>query len=184
MQFKPLSLALALALAPAAHAENLSAVFQDAQAYDAQYAAARAAYQAGQEKAVQGRAGLLPSVNLGGNAQYNKIDSSLPDGDAAYANTGLSLTATQPLFRIQIMVQYEQSKQQVKIAELQLKVAEQDLILRVAQAYFNVLRSQDNIAFINAQKSAISEQLASAGRGGGGGAAAGAGARGARARGD
>ncbi|QLQ03413.1 MAG: TolC family outer membrane protein [Thiobacillus sp.] len=164
MQFKPLSLALALALAPAAHAENLSAVFQDAQAYDAQYAAARAAYQAGQEKAVQGRAGLLPNVNLGGNAQYNKIDSSLPGGDADFASNGLSLNATQPLFRKQNMVQYEQSKQQVKIAEMQLKVAEQDLILRVAQAYFDVLQSQDNIAFINAQKSAISEQLASAKR--------------------
>ena len=164
MQFKPLSLALALALAPAAHAENLSAVFQDAQAYDAQYAAARAAYQAGQEKAVQGRAGLLPNVNLGGNAQYNKIDSSLPGGDADYASNGLSLNATQPLFRKQNLVQYEQSKQQVKIAEMQLKVAEQDLILRVAQAYFDVLQSQDNIAFINAQKSAISEQLASAKR--------------------
>ena len=99
MQFKPLSLALALALAPAAHAENLSTVFQDAQAYDAQYAAARAAYQAGQEKAVQGRAGLLPNVNLGGNVQYNKIDSSLPGGDADYASNGLSVNATQPLFR-------------------------------------------------------------------------------------
>jgi len=164
MQFKPLSLALALALAPVAHAENLSAVFQDAQAYDAQYAAARAAYQAGQEKAVQGRAGLLPNVNLGGNAQYNKIDSSLPGGDADYASNGLSLNATQPLFRKQNLVQYEQSKQQVKIAEMQLKVAAQDLILRVAQAYFDVLQSQDNIAFINAQKSAITEQLASAKR--------------------
>src|SRR3569832_1162407 len=118
MQFKPLSLAIALALATTAHAENPSTVFQDAQAYDAQYAAARAAYQAGQEKAVQGRAGLLPNVNLGGNAQYNKIGSSLPGGAANFASIGLSLDATQPLFRKQIFVQFVQSMQQVMIADI------------------------------------------------------------------
>jgi len=164
MPFKPLSLLLVLALVPMAHAENLSAVFQDAQAYDAQYAAARAAWQAGQEKAVQGRAGLLPNVNLGGNVQYNKLDSTLPGGDADYTSNGLSLNATQPLFRKQNWIQYERSREQVKLAGMQLKVAEQELILRVAQAYFDVLQSQDNIAFIQAQKSAITEQLASARR--------------------
>ncbi len=164
MQLKPLFLALTLALAPAAHAANLSDVYRDAQAYDAQYAAARAAYQAGQEKSVQGRAGLLPQVNLSGNVRYNEIESSLPGGDADYDSNGAALTASQPLFRMQNIVQYAQSKNQVKIAEMQFKVAEQDLILRVAQAYFDVLQSQDNIAFINAQKAAITEQLAAAKR--------------------
>ena len=164
MQLKPLFLALTLALAPAAHAANLSDTFRDAQAYDAQYASARAAYQAGQEKAVQGRAGLLPNVNLGGNVRYNSVDSSLTGGDADFTSNGLSVSAAQPLFRRQNIVAYEQSKGQVKIAETQFKAAEQDLILRVAQAYFDVLQSQDNIAFIEAQKAAITEQLASAKR--------------------
>ncbi len=164
MQLKPLFLALTLALAPAAHAANLSDTFRDAQAYDAQFAAARAAWQAGQEKSVQGRAGLLPSVNLGGNVRYNSVDTTLPGGDADYDSNGLSLTASQPLFRRQNQVQYAQAREQVKIAGMQLKVAEQDLILRVAQAYFDVLQSQDNIAFINAQKASIAEQLAAAKR--------------------
>ncbi|HEX7972163.1 MAG TPA: TolC family outer membrane protein [Thiobacillus sp.] len=164
MQFKPLFLALTLALAPAAHAANLSDMFRDAQAYDAQYASARAAYQAGLEKIPQARAGLLPNVNLGSNVRYNQVDSSLPGGDANFTSNGLAINAAQPLFRRQNWVQYEQSKGQVKIAEAQLKVAGQDLILRVAQAYFDVLQSQDNIAFINAQKAAITEQLASAKR--------------------
>jgi outer membrane protein len=164
MQLKPLFLALTFALAPAAHATNLSDVFRDAQAYDAQYASARAALQAGQEKAAQGRAGLLPSVNLGGNLRYNSIESSLPGGDADYDSNGLSLTAAQPLFRRQNQVQYKQAKEQVKIAEMQFKAAEQDLILRVASAYFDVLQSQDNIAFIDAQKASITEQLAAAKR--------------------
>jgi outer membrane protein len=164
MQLKPLFLALSLALAPAAHAADLSEVYRDALAYDAQYASARAAYQAGQEAAVQGRAGLLPNVNLGGNVRYNSVDSSLPGGDADFDSNGASLTAAQPLFRKQNLVAYAQAKEQVKIAALRFAVAEQDLILRVAQAYFDVLESQDNIAFINAQKAAITEQLAAAKR--------------------
>ncbi|MGK2951673.1 MAG: TolC family outer membrane protein [Thiobacillus sp.] len=164
MQLKPIFLALTLALAPAAYATNLSDVYRDAQAYDAQFAAARAAFQAGQEKTAQARAGLLPNVNLGGNVRYNSVESNLPEGDADFTSSSLSLSAAQPLYRKQNRVQYEQAKEQVKIAGMQFKIAEQDLILRVAQAYFDVLQSQDNIAFINAQKSAITEQLAAAKR--------------------
>lgn len=162
MQLKPLVLALTLALPLAAEAANLSDVFRDALAYDAQYAAARSAYEAGKEKAVQGRAGLLPSVNVGGNVRYNDISGELQDNN--FESDQLAVKASQPLYRKQNMVQYEQAKEQVKIAEMQFKTAEQDLILRVAQAYFDVLQSQDNIAFINAQKAAITEQLASAKR--------------------
>lgn len=162
MQLKPLL--LALALTPAAHAANLSDVFRDAQAYDAQYAAARAAYQAGQEKTVQGRAGLLPNVSLSGNVRRNSVESTLPGGDADYNSDGLSLNAAQPLFRKQNWVQYAQAQNQTKIAGQQLRLAEQELILRAAQAYFDVLQSQDNLAFINAQKAAIAEQLAAAKR--------------------
>jgi outer membrane protein len=166
MQLKPLFLALTLALAPAARAANLSDMFRDAQAYDAQYASARAAYQAGQEKSVQGRAGLLPNVNVRGNVQQNSVRATASGvtNDSDFVSNGIAINAAQPLYRKQNQVQYEQSKGQVKIAEMQFKVAEQDLILRVAQAYFDVLQSQDNIAFINAQKAAISEQLASAKR--------------------
>jgi len=162
MQLKPLFLALTLALAPAAQAANLSDVFRDAQAYDAQYASARAANQAGQEKSVQGRAGLLPRVDLGGNLRYNDVSGELRND--SFDSNQLGVRASQPVYRKQNMVQYEQSKEQVKIADMQFRLAEQDLILRVAQVYFNVLQSQDNIAFLNAQKAAISEQLASAKR--------------------
>lgn len=162
MRLKTLPFALMLALAPASHAANLSDTYRDAQAYDAQYAAARAAYQAGQEKSVQGRAGLLPNVSLGGNVRYNEVDSTLRD--AEFSSNEISLNAAQPLFRRQNQIVYAQSKEQVKIAEVQFRAAEQDLILRVAQAYFDVLQSLDNLVFIAAQKAAITEQLASAKR--------------------
>lgn len=164
MLLKSLPLALALALAYPAHAANLSDVYRDAQAYDAQYASARAALAAGREKAEQGRAGLLPQVDLSGNVTRNHVDSSLPGGDVDYTGNGASINAVQPLFRKQNWVAFEQAKNQTRIAEMQFKLAEQDLILRVAQAYFDVLQSQDNIAFIEAQKAAIAEQLAAAKR--------------------
>ena len=164
MPLKPLFLALSLTLATGAGAANLSEVYRSAQAYDATFASARAAYRAGQEAAAQGRAGLLPNVALDGNLRYNSLDSSLPGGDADYDSNGASVSAAQPLFRKQNWVQYAQSKEQVKIAARQFEVAEQDLILRVAEAYFDVLLSQDTIAFIDAQKAAITEQLAAAKR--------------------
>jgi len=163
MQLKPLFIAMSLALVPAAQAANLSDVFRDAQSYDAQYAAARAAYEAGQEFAAQGRAGLLPSINVGGNVYYNTISGEIIQ-DNSFESDQLAISATQPLFRKKNWVQYQQSKEQTKIVGVQFKAAEQDLILRVAQAYFDVLQAQDNIAFINSQKAAITEQLSSAKR--------------------
>jgi outer membrane protein len=164
MQLKPLFLALTLALAPAAHAANLSDTYREALANDTQYAAARAAYQAGQEKSVQGRAGLLPNVNLGGNTRWNDLDADITIPDPSYSTSDLSLSATQPIFRKQNMVQYEQSKEQVKISGVQFRLAGQDLILRTARAYFDVLQAQDSITFIRAQKAAIAEELAAAKR--------------------
>jgi outer membrane protein len=164
MPLKPLFIALGLAFAASAHSANLGEVYRDALGYDAQYAAARAAYQAGLEKLPQGRAGLLPNVNLGGNLQWNDVNSDTPGADASYSSNGLALSAAQPLFRTQNQVQYEQAKLQVKLAETQLKIAEQDLILRTARAYFDVLQVHDNIRFTQAQMGAITEQLASAKR--------------------
>jgi len=91
MQLKPLFLALTLALAPAAHATNLTDIYRDALAYDAQYASARAAYQAGQEKSVQGRAGLLPNVNLGGNVRYQNVDASF--GEDTFPSDSIGINA-------------------------------------------------------------------------------------------
>ncbi len=99
----------------AAQAANLSDVYRDAQAYDAQYAAARAAREAGQEKSVQGRAALLPQVGLSGNVARNHVDSSLPGGDVDYTGNGVAINATQPLFRRQNWVAFEQAQNQTKI---------------------------------------------------------------------
>jgi outer membrane protein len=68
------------------------------------------------------------------------------------------------LYRQQSWMNYSESELQAAQAGLQLKIAEQDLMLRVAQAYFDVLIAQDSVGLVNAQKTAISEQLQQAKR--------------------
>jgi outer membrane protein len=164
----PLLLSLLLAGAPA-FADDLLQVYRDAVGYDAQYASARAAREAGQEKLPQGRAGLLPVISASANTTWNDVDfdrrtAGTPGVDAQYNTNGYQLTLTQPLFRWQNFVQYDQAKLQVALAEAQFSQARQDLILRVVQAYFDVLLAQDSLNFAQAQKKAIGEQLESAKR--------------------
>lgn len=162
--------ALALAASQAAQAENLLELYQTAQQRDAQFASARAAYQAALEKLPQGRALLLPTASLSGNTTYNDMDvqyrgSSLySSGQRSYNSNGYTVSLSQPVYRKQNFVQYEQARIQVGQAETQFKVAQQDLILRVAQAYFDVLVAQDSVALAGAQKVAIAEQLEQAKR--------------------
>jgi outer membrane protein len=140
---------------------NLSAVYQMARENDAEYAAARESAKAGQEKIPQGRAGLLPTVNLGANARYNQSRSNLsPLTD--YSSRGISLSLTKPIYRIQNLEAYEQAKIQALMSEQQLTLAEQNLLLSVAQAYFSILQAQDVLATAQSQKLAYGEQLAQA----------------------
>ena len=160
-----------LASAPlAAGAENLLQVYQDARGYDAQLAAARQAALAGQERIAQGRALLLPSLNLTANAARSNLESDSKNATVqpSYERTvdtyGYSLTFTQPIYRRQNWLQADQGELQARQAELQYNQAHQDLILRAAQAYFDVLAAQDTLALVRAQKAAIQEQLAQAKR--------------------
>ena len=164
------SLIAVLALPFAAHAEDLLQVYREAQRYDAVYAAARHAVDAGRERLPQGRALLLPTLNLSASAQRSRaeVESRDPAISPSFTRTpdsaGYTLTLTQPLFRYQNWLQYEQSGHQVKQAEATFGQAYQDLILRVAQAYFDVLGAQDTLALVRAQKEATAEQLAQAKR--------------------
>ena len=153
----------------AAAAADLLDVFRQAQSADAAYAAARATWAAAQERLPQGRAGLLPLASLAASAQYNDRstrfrNSATPRTNADFASIGLTLSVTQPIYRRQNTVVYEQALTQVEQADAQLALAAQDLILRAAQAYFDVLLAQDSVAFAEAQKTAIGQQLEQAKR--------------------
>ena len=162
------SLLAGVFLSANANAADLLQIYKDALANDAQYASARASQVAGQEKSVQGRAGLLPSIGLGGTDMRtnNTTQPDLPYPDQTYRSNSnsWSLALTQPLFRWANWQQYEQGKLSVMVSDALFAQAQQDLIVRVAQAYFDVLAAQDTLETLRAQKVAISEQLASAKR--------------------
>ena len=165
-----------------AHAADLIQVYQQALANDAVYASARASLAAGRERVPQGRAGLLPTVGLSGS--YVRSDTEFsPFNEGATVTsplTGLpvvvgrsganvntnayTLSLAQPLFRWDRWETYQQSKLQQSITEAQFAQAQQDLITRVSQAYFDVLAAQDTLESTRAQKTATTEQLASAKR--------------------
>jgi len=155
-------------LSLSANATDLLQIYQDALANDPQYASARSSLTAGQEKSVQGRAGLLPTIGLNGSDTRSRVESQPDIANADRNFTTLtntwSLALSQPLFRWANWQQYEQGKLSVVISEAQFAQAKQDLIVRVGQAYFDVLAAQDTLATLQAQKVAISEQLASAKR--------------------
>ena len=166
-----LAIALAFCGLPlAALAQNLNQVYQDARAYDAQYAAARHALQAGMEKLPQGRALLLPNVNLTANATESRLESDSknpalqPDFTRNVSTQNVQLTLTQPIYRAQNFIQYDQAELQVKQAESVFGQATQDLIVRVAVAYFEFLGAQDSLRLVRGKKAAIAEQLAQARR--------------------
>lgn len=143
-------------------AETLSDLFRLALANDPQYAAAREAYRAGLERLPQARAGLLPSLNLSVFARNTDTALSTAAGSTANQPYGFGLTLTQPIYRKQNLETLAQAKLQVELAEQQLRLAEQELLLRVAQAYFDVLLAEDNLATARAQRQAFAEQLAQA----------------------
>ncbi len=144
---------------------DLVQVYREALAYDAQYAAARATAAAGREKQPQALAGLLPSVGATGNTYWNdsRYESRTSGAEQRYKSryntNSYAANLTQPLFRWQNWVQYDQAKLLVMQAEASLAQAGQDLIVRVAQAYFDVLFAIENLRAVQAEKTAIAQQL-------------------------
>ena len=170
MKLKPIFLATLLAASGWVQAADLLETFHAAQANDPVFAAARATQQAGQEKLSQGRSLLMPSININANTTFNNQNAkyqgflSQASGDYNYNSNGYGVTLVQPLFRQQNWQAYSESELQAAQAGIQLKIAEQDLILRTAQAYFDVLIAQDSVGLAEAQKTSISEQLEQAKR--------------------
>lgn len=163
--FCALAAAAMLALAGnSAQAQSLLQMVEQASGYDAQWQAARANVDAAISRGEQARAGLLPQVGLQAQSQYGRTEVSRPELTITGPNHQLGITASQPLYRPANRIALEQGKLGGTIARLQLDATSQDLLVRVAQAYFDVLAAQDTMAFVRAQKAAVQEQLAAAKR--------------------
>jgi outer membrane protein len=158
---KTLITVLCLTAAAPSFALDLMQAWKAALANDAQLASARAQLQATRERVPQARAGLLPSVSASAAMNRNVIDTNVTS-TRHYTSESYGIQAAYPLLRLQNVEAFEQSKLAVAVDEAQLEQANQDLALRVSQAYFDLLAAQDNIETIRAQMRAISEQLAAA----------------------
>ena len=149
--------------ASAAQAQSLSELYQAARGFDATYLAARATAESAPYRAAQAAALRRPSAGLGGTASTSVVDP-VNGSNVSSHNLAVSLSGRQSLFNRTNDATIAQANKALELSRFDLETAEQDLILRVAQAYFDVLAAQDTLATVRANKAATSEQLASAKR--------------------
>lgn len=156
-------LALAAWLPTASHAESLLDLYRLAQQNDPTLRAARHSLAASQEKIPQARAGLLPQVSATAattrsHGFYNFAAN--PDSERGVGNWNWALQLTQPLIRVQNWRALSQAQAQQALAQAQYALAQQDMVLRLVQAYFDVEVARQGIAVTEAQMRAVQELLA------------------------
>lgn len=155
-QLIPLLVAALLAPVSALAESGLAEIYAQALANDPTYAAAVAGRDSSQELPVQARADLLPSIFARAQAgrEHNQIDGR----DYNYNPFTLNLTASVPIVRLDKLALYRGAEKRSEYGQTQLNAAGQDLLLKVAEGYFNTLLAIDTITLTRAQKDAIAEQ--------------------------
>lgn len=164
LRHSPLALALTAAFVLPAQAQSLVELYDAARGFDASYQSAKSQHEANLYRAEQAKAGLLPSAGLAIGVNRNNISSDVATFERSFGNQGATISASQPLYRPFNTAVAAQGVKSIDVAQAQLQAADQDLVVRVSQAYFDVLAAADNLIFVKAQKSAVSEQLVSAKR--------------------
>ena len=151
---------------PSAQAEDLLEAYQLALTNDPSYRAAEFTYRADKQNLQQARAVLRPTINA--TADRSRIDVetetdtgivSRPAGDADINRTVFELTLTQPIYNRALFAGLRQARAEVRRADAQFAAARQDLIIRVAEAYFGLLATLDNVGLAGAEKAANARQL-------------------------
>ncbi len=164
----PLTAAVMLAFASSAQAQSLVEMYEAARGYDAGFISAKAQFEANLARANQALGGILPNIAVS-VSQVRTDFQRQSQGAERTAVTELetkttAATLTQPIYRPAAWATYRQGGRQLQQAAAQYEAAEHDLLIRVSQAYFDVLTSEDNFELVQNQKKAVSEQLASAQR--------------------
>jgi outer membrane protein len=149
--------------AGAASAQSIQALYDAARGYDATYLAAQAQAESIGHQYERIKALQRPTVSLGAGISRSLSDS--PSADSTYATRSeVGVSARQPLFNRSNNLTIDQAERSLQAAQADLALAEQDLIVRLTTAYFEVLAAQDTLGTAQANKTAIAEQLASAKR--------------------
>ena len=137
---------------------DLKQVYQAALEQDANIRASRAAADSGRERLPQARAGLLPQVSASAGRNYNNLDTTTPNLLGALSTTNdkyfsdnRTLQLRQPLMNMQRWLQFEQAKSMVAEADANLDRDLQNLVVRVAGAYFETLMADEQLDLVLAQ---------------------------------
>jgi outer membrane protein len=147
-----------------AAAQTLQTLYEAARAYDATYLSARALADSAQYKEAQAEALARPTASLSAGYSRNQVAFPQGYGSGGENTSNATLNAQLPLYNRSNDATIDQARKNQLIAQTDLQTAEQDLVVRVAQAYFDVLTAQDALATTRTSKAGITEQLASAKR--------------------
>ena len=163
---RPLVLGGCLAFAwTVTHAQSLLQLTEQAQAHDATWQSARAQLDATIYKSEQAKAGLLPHIGIQAGSQYSDtrirydVAGTPMRSDLAAAQHSAAVQATQPLYNPGNYATYKQGQRNVDLGYVQIEAQSQDLLIRTAKAYFDVLAAQDNLRLVQTQKKATQEQF-------------------------
>lgn len=150
----------------ASQMSDLIRLYQDAAFSDPVLNAARFNYQASKELYWQGLALLLPQANAtpGGTRYFQHgvgttVVQTGPGNSRVFDQKNYTVTLTQPVFNMAALEGFKIGDLNTKIADMNFYQAQQDLILRVSQAYFDALTSQDNVELYRNKKALIKQQL-------------------------
>jgi outer membrane protein len=151
-----------------AQAGDLLSIYELALQRDPTIHAAEANRNAVLENKPQSIAKLLPTLSIAGNLNRNSVKSKFATDQLSFIagarnvgfwSSGASVNLTQPIYHHELWVQLSQADSQIAQAEANFESERQKLILRTAQAYFNILYAQDALEFAKAEKRAIERQL-------------------------
>ena len=156
MKKSVLSGLVGLLIAQPTMAVNLIDAYEKALAYDSGIASARASYESQQANVDVSRSKLLPQINAFGNAQHTDANGDFQDDSYKAYSYGAELT--QPIFRADAWFNFDASQFQSDSARAEYSLEQQQLILDVATAYFNVLRAEDNLTTVGAAEAAFERQ--------------------------
>ena len=151
-------LAIAVAASSAAHALDLAEAYAKARNNDPNWSAAHNAFMADQEGTSVSRSNLLPSLTASGSISENQFDPK-SGGSYDYRATQWTAKVAQPIFRADAWYDYQRARAVSSQAEATYQSQEQNLALRVAQAYFGVLSAQETLAYAESEEAAYSRQL-------------------------
>lgn len=163
------SIAVSITATSYASADDLALLYRAAVHNDPRYRGAEATYNAVQERVPQARAGLLPRAQA--KAARNRHDeevttdstiASRPTGTAEYRSSEYSLSVTQPIVNVAAWAVLRQANAEVRRAEAEYLAAKQDLIVRLAEAYFQLLLSQETHALASAERQTLAQHLEAA----------------------